>query len=206
MSWAASACGREPTTGASSRWAPRAWTATARLLSQPGETVLTSMAIAPAPRPASAPISGAIHTAWAASSSVNMVRTNSAPSAASRGVETDFAPRATATSAAAGERFHTVTAWPALIRCGAMREPIAPRPRKAIALTILPFSISGRRAQDARSQVTTRTYLPTGANLQAVLRGLYLSEPQAANPLTTRLRPDVRSRTAVLKRLQPPLI
>jgi hypothetical protein len=87
---------------ASNREAPRASTAAARLLSHSGETVLASIAVAPLPRPASAPVSAVIQTALEASSSVNMLKTNSAPSAASRGVAADLAPRATAAVTAAG--------------------------------------------------------------------------------------------------------
>jgi len=34
-------------------------------------------------------------------------------------------------------RFYTVRVWPALIRLRAMREPIAPRPRKAIIAKVI---------------------------------------------------------------------
>ena len=77
-----------------------------------------------------------------------MVHTASPPKA-SAGVSTAVAPMTA--RAASGERFHTVTACPALTRLAAMGLPMLPKPMKPILMSSIPVPPGPRPAPNMRA-------------------------------------------------------
>ncbi len=116
----------EPVMGASTQSAPRSRTRSANFTVAAGEIVLESATTTPSVSELNAPRRPNI-TCSTAAVSARQSQTTSAPLAASSGVDAACAP----STGLVGERFQTVTSYPALTKPVAIERPIIPNPRKA---------------------------------------------------------------------------
>src|SRR5450432_442548 len=148
MRVAFSAATLEPVIGASTQSAPRTRTRSANLAVAAGEIVLESATTAPSVSELKAPRRPNMTCSTAAVSETQS-QTTSAPLAASSGVDAACAP----STGLVGERFQTVTSYPAFTKPVAIERPIIPNPRKATFI-FSPLDLS--RLEMRHSPLSTR--------------------------------------------------
>jgi hypothetical protein len=130
------ALGEEPVTGASINVRPRSSSASPIESVAVGPIVEQSTNIVPVAACVAAPSSPS-RTSRTWGPSTTIVMTISAPAPARAGVSAATAPCSSANPRAVDAvRFQTVSSWPARLRLAAIRDPMIPRPRKAILVIV----------------------------------------------------------------------